>query len=426
VSDVLGITKKTYTNSITGETDLERRNSITDRRGKLMSETVDEKRQRDEDRRKSPGSAVNVVVVAAGNFKYGLIVDCLLDTSEIVVKPLGYHLCDCREYAGATILGDGQVALILDVMGIRRLLEMKDTTETISKHLDRQSETVPQDDQQSFLIVKNGEDDFFAIPVGLISRIEKIKEDAINTTGGKAVVQYRGGTLRLFFIDEVSNVLPRVKKQNAYAVVFQIGGREAGIVISEIIDTVNISAADIDNLTHVQPGIIGSAVVLGSITLLLDIFGIVKTCAPELSQMTTDPQKHTVGKRILIVEDSTFFLQQIRSFVEDAGYETICAEDGVKGLALLQNSNTKIDLVLTDIEMPHMNGLEMTRIIRADETFKNIPVIAVTSVSGNKAEKLGYEAGIDEYLIKLDREAVLSACERHLNKKVSADSDKEQ
>ena len=360
------------------------------------------------------------MVVAAGDFKYGLIVDSLLDSSEIVVKPLGYHLCDCREYAGATILGDGQVALILDVMGIRRLLEMKDNTEAISKHLAKQSDTVQQGDQQSFLIVKNGKDEFFAIPVGLISRIEKIKEDAIKTTGGKAVVQYRGGTLRLFFIEEVSNVCPRIKKNSAYAVVFQIGGREAGIVISEIIDTVNISAANIDNITHVQPGIIGSAVVLDSITLILDIFGIVKTCAPELSKAPSNSHKPECGKRILIVEDSLFFIQQIRSFIEDAGYETLCAEDGVKGLAILKNNSTKIDLVLTDIEMPHMNGLEMTRAIRADQMLRDIPVIAVTSVSGKNAEKLGHEAGIDEYLIKLDREAVLSACDRYLNKKVSA------
>lgn len=420
VSDVLGITKKTFTNTISGKSGIERRKSIADRRGVLKSETADEKRQRGEDRRKSPSSAINVVVVAAGDFKYGLIVDSLLDSSEIVVKPLGYHLCDCREYAGATILGDGQVALILDIMGIRRLLEMKDTTDAISKHLAKQSETVLLGDHQSFLIIKNGEDEFFAIPVGLISRIEKIKEDAIKTTGGKAVVQYRGGTLRLFFIDDVSNVKPRILNTNAYAVVFQIGGREAGIVISEIIDTVNISAANIDNYTHIQSGIIGSAVVLNSITLILDIFGIVKACAPELSKIVTNSNKPEYAKRILIVEDSVFFLQQIRSFVEDAGYETLCAEDGIKGLAILKNSSTKIDLVLTDIEMPHMNGLDLTRAIRADKTLKDIPVIAVTSVSGEKAEKLGHEAGVDEYLIKLDREAVLSACKRYLNKKVSA------
>jgi two-component system chemotaxis sensor kinase CheA len=416
VSDVLGISHKTYTNSTSGETAVNRRNTIADRRGARESEGSEEKRQRGEDRRKSPASAVNVVVVAAGNFKYGLIVDSLLDSSEIVVKPLGYHLCDCREYAGATILGDGQVALILDVMGIRRLLEMKDNADAISEHMARQSETdVRQYDYQSFLIVKNGEGDCFAIPVGLISRIEKIKEDAIKTTGGKAVVQYRGGTLRLFFIDDIVNVKVRTKRTNVYALVFQIGGREAGIVISEIVDTVNIYGSDIDNITHVQPGIIGSTVVLDSITLILDIFGIVKTFAPELSKLASDSQKVECGKRILIVEDSVFFLQQIRSFIEDAGYETLCAEDGVKGLAVLKNSSVKIDLILTDIEMPHMNGLELTRAIRADQTLKDIPIIAVTSVTGEKAQKTGFEAGVDEYLIKLDREAVLAACKRYLS-----------
>jgi two-component system chemotaxis sensor kinase CheA len=393
----------------------------------MVPGAADEKRQHEVDRRKSHNSAVNVVVVVAGDFKYGLVVDTLLDSSEIVVKPLGYHLCDCRGYAGATILGDGQVALILDVVGIRRLVEMKDTIDIISEQMSKQSEAeTPQLDKQAFLIVENGEDEYFAIPVGLIARIEKIKESAIKTNGGKQVVKYRGSTLRLLSIEEVANVRIRKKKTDAYAVVFQIGGREAGIIISQIIDTVNLSASEIDDITHVQPGIIGSAVILDSITLILDLFGLVKVCAPELSKMALDGLKSGSAKRILIVEDSTFFLQQLRSFIEDAGYETICAEDGLKGLAILKNSSEKIDLVLTDIEMPNMNGLEMTRAIRADQALKDIPVIAVTSVNGEKAEKMGLVAGIDEYLIKLDREAVLAACRRYLDKKNQQNMNKEQ
>ncbi|MBD3314468.1 MAG: response regulator, partial [Chitinivibrionales bacterium] len=89
-------------------------------------------------------------------------------------------------------------------------------------------------------------------------------------------------------------------------------------------------------------------------------------------------------------------------------------EDGVKGLAILKNSDPNIDIVLTDIEMPNMNGLDLTRAIRADERLKNLPVIAITSVSGGEAERLGREAGVDDYLAKLDREEVLAACERCL------------
>lgn len=419
VSDVLGL-NKTYSDRSNIENCEDRRQSIADRRSapdELDGIDKEPDRRQKFDRRKSPLSAVNVVVVAAGDFKYGLIVDSLLDSSEIVVKPLGYHLCDCKEYAGATILGDGQVALILDVVGIRRLLEMRENLDEVSRRSSIQSDTAAnQCDRQTFLMVENGEDEFFAIPVGLIARIEKIREGMIKTTGGKQAVQYRGGTLRLFSIEDVSNVKTRKKESNSYAVLFQVGGREAGIITSEILDTIDIPASNIDDVTHVQPGIIGSAVVRGSIILILDIFGIVKTCAPELCGTVLDPETEEKGGRILIVEDSVFFLQQIRSFVEDAGFETVCAEDGARGLEILVNNESKIDVVLTDIEMPVMNGLELTRAIRSNQALKDIPVIAVTSVSGEKAERLGREAGVDEYLIKLERDAVLAACRRYLDK----------
>ncbi|HMA65282.1 MAG TPA: chemotaxis protein CheA, partial [Chitinispirillaceae bacterium] len=301
ISDVLGISERTFSNETECLAGNDRRMNISDRRTLTVEDIENDKRIND-DRRKSPFSAVSIVVVTAGDFKYGLIVDSLLDSSEIVVKPLGYHLCDCREYAGATILGDGQVALILDVVGIRRLLELKDTTDAIKKRMDQLNKRiVSKSDYQTFLIVRNGIDEFFAIPVGLIARIEKMREDAIKDTCGKLVVQYRGGTLRLFSIDEFAHVKPRVKKQNVYIVVFRIGYREAGIIISEIIDTVEIFANDIDNLTHVQTGVIGSAIVSGSITLILDIFGIVKACAPEYANdARIKNEKDAIGK-ILIV-----------------------------------------------------------------------------------------------------------------------------
>ncbi len=416
VSDVLGITERTYQDQETGRRRGDRRSSIADRRGTKRTETDGETGDRREDRRESPFSAVCVAVVVAGDFKYGLIVDVFLDTSEIVVKPLGYHLCECREYAGATILGDGRPALILDVVGIRRLLEMEDTTETFAEKPDEQFDAdLEGPDRQSFLVVENAVEEYFAIPVGLISRIEKVRADSIQTPGGAQVIPYRRGSLRLFSIEQTANVKPRKPGSSVYVVIYRVGGREVGIITSEIIDTVEVGADAIDDRTHVQTGIIGSTMIRDRVTLVLDLFGLVRIGAPELYAPSTPEDDPEVKRRILIVEDSGFFRRQIRSFMEDAGYECIVAEDGVKGLAVLKNDTRKIDLVLTDIEMPNMNGLELTQAIREDTSLSHLPVIAVTSMSGDTAEKTGRDAGIDEYLIKLDREAVLAACRDYLH-----------
>jgi len=111
---------------------------------------------------------------------------------------------------------------------------------------------------------------------------------------------------------------------------------------------------------------------------------------------------------------STFFLSQLATFIEETGYKALTAEDGQLALRELEAHGDEIDLVLTDIEMPNMDGLDLTRAIRKDERFAHLPIIAVTSVAGEAAEQRGLEAGIDSYLIKLDREQILNTVAHYL------------
>jgi two-component system chemotaxis sensor kinase CheA len=115
-----------------------------------------------------------------------------------------------------------------------------------------------------------------------------------------------------------------------------------------------------------------------------------------------------------VVEDSPFFLKQMKSILKEIGFDVTTAEDGEQGLRTLLESEKGFDLLLTDIEMPRMDGLEMTRRIRAEGRFAKLPILAVTSLSGDTAEKKGREAGLDEYLIKLDREQIIERCNRIL------------
>jgi len=116
----------------------------------------------------------------------------------------------------------------------------------------------------------------------------------------------------------------------------------------------------------------------------------------------------------LVVEDSHFFLHHIRNFVEEAGYHVLTAMDGLEALQVLAAHGETIDLMLTDIEMPHMDGLELTMRVRQDPRLAALPIIAVTSITGESAEKRGLAAGIDEYLIKLDQEKILRSIAHHL------------
>lgn len=181
--------------------------------------------------------------------------------------------------------------------------------------------------------------------------------------------------------------------------------------MSEIIDIIS-GTYRIDEMTHKQPGIMGSTIINGEITLLADLYGVVDTIMPEWTKALKSTTKENSPANILVVEDSPFFLNQIVSFLSEIGYKPLTATDGVQGLAVLNKE--KIDVVLTDIEMPNMDGLEMARKIRADERFKNLPIVAVTSLAGDAAEKQGLDAGINDYLVKLDREKIIACVRKYL------------
>jgi two-component system chemotaxis sensor kinase CheA len=390
-----------------------RRDKIYDRRSAHLSKENDNATdseyglREEDDRRASRQSAYNIAVVNAGDFNYGLIVDALLDSEEIVVKPLGSHIRQIKTYAGATILGDGKAALILDIMGISHTMDLRIVENKAKKH-DVVKKSIDSTDAQSLLVIHNSLSERFGIPLGLVSRIEKINKSEIEETSGKKTIKYRGGSLLLCSIEDVANVKPREDVERPFVIIFPFAGKEVGILISQIVDVVT-TGGDIDEETFRQPGVLGSSIIMEHTTLLLDLYGIVSTIMPEwVDERKIETKRTKAGKStILLIEDSKFFLNQVKNFVEDAGYEVLTALDGVEGLEVMKERGSEIDLILTDIEMPNMDGVEFAEQIRNNKAFFQLPMIALTSVAGEEAEKRAFDAGIDEYLIKLDREKVL-------------------
>lgn len=359
-------------------------------------------------------SAYNILVVSVGDYHYGLIVDQVLDSEEIVVKPVGTHLRDCECYAGASVQGDGKVALILDIVGISNIMNLRTVSKSVQEQALQRAESKMTTDTQSFLLACNAPGEQIAIPLDLISRIESCRITDIKITGGRKNIQYRGGPLPLFSIDEAADVgSPEPDGPTCYIIVFCISGKEVGIIVSEIIDIISGSFA-IDEMTHKQPGIMGSTIINEEITLLVDLYGVIDTIMPEWTKALTSKIKEDRPANILVVEDSPFFLNQLVSFLSEIGYRPFTATDGLQGLAVLNRE--KIDMVLTDIEMPNLDGLAMTRKIRADERFRDLPIVAVTSLAGDAAEREGLNAGINDYLVKLDREKIIACVRKYLGK----------
>jgi len=334
-----------------------------------------------------------------------------------VVKPLGRHLKHCKGYAGATIMGDGRVALILDVGNLAQMAQLTSLAGT-----DRAAEVIKEardatgfkQDKQSLLVFRSAAEEQFVVPLNQVERIEKIKRTQVEEVGGKKVLQYRGGSLPLFSIDQVANVKPLEDGDELLVVVFSIASRGVGLMAMGPVDVMELYV-DFDESTVRQPGILGSAVIEGHTTLLVDIFDIIQTLNPEwfIGQETVQTQDGEVPT-VLVVEDSNFFRNQVKSYMEGDGYNVIEAEDGVDAWKCLLEHMDEISLVCTDIEMPNLDGFGLTERIRDDDRFENLPVVALTTLAADEDVAKGKAVGIDEYHIKLDKERLMDSVRNYL------------
>ncbi len=417
LSDVLGM-EHLYHDPSTGEPLRDRRKQGFDRRSPVVDEpvTVPANRRSGLERRRSPESTVYVAVLAAGSIRYGLIVDQLLDSEEIVVKPLGEHIAHCREYAGATILGDGSVALILDVAGICSSAKLSAAQRAIRDVEARRQSAAMNHDAQSYLVIENAPREYFGIPLALVSRIERIASDETLLIAGKRTISRDGVLLPLLAIEDLVKVTPRPSAKGAALAICRVADREIGFVAASIVDIMH-GTTPIDGQTHVQPGIMGSTVIDGTLVLLLDVFGMVRSLLPHFHREPepSRPEAPTEERVVLLVEDSPFFRKQVAACLVEDGIRVIQAEDGEQGIERL-GEHEDILLIVTDVEMPRCDGLEMTRRIRSDRRYADMPIIALTSVSGEAAEQRGREAGVNEYLVKLDREQLVHRVNHHLSR----------
>ncbi|MBF0205765.1 MAG: chemotaxis protein CheW [Oligoflexia bacterium] len=369
---------------------------------------------------------LNVVIVNTGVQEYGIIVDAIHETLEIVVRPFGKHLKHLKEYMGATILGDGRIATILDVHGLA--IKTNILSSSGSSRWNKQLEqslisTKEAGEIPSFLLFKNSINENCAVNLGLVSRILSIERDNILNLGGKRTVQYQGTSIPLLCIKDVANVADFTPEQSLVMIIFQLYNKEFGLLAARPLDIAEISI-QLDQSVHTQNGILGSCIINDQTTLIVNIFEIVETIYPQWKNNTLNElQKvHQVHKEkggtpttILLVEDSQFFREQIRKFVEEIGYKVVTAEDGQDAWKVLQDLGNEISLVLTDIEMPKLSGLDLAKKIRAEKNISHIPIIALSALADTADVEKGKIAGINDYQIKLEKEKLLLSIRQMLS-----------
>ncbi len=348
-------------------------------------------------------TGLNIVVLNSGDRQFGLVVDAINDSEEIVVKPLGQHLKHINCYAGTTLMGDGRVALILDVVGIASTLNLR--AEDSKRQTTLVSDKLSGEDERQFLLLFTiAENEYFALPLALVNRLDKVSVSDIEIVGGKEVIQFRGHSMPVIRLENCLPISPLPEQEHYHLIIFHMNEKDIAFLVSRIDDSLDTSV-EVEDEAFKQDGILGSAILKDRTTLFLDVFNIIQIYDPEffvVPKVATDHQA-----RILVAEDSSFYRNLLSSYLEAAGYEVVTAEDGQAAFEILEKE--EFDLLITDIEMPRMNGFELTKAVRSDDRFKDMPIIAVTSLSGEEDRRRGVEAGVNDYQPKLDRDQVLNA-----------------
>ncbi|MBK5932327.1 hybrid sensor histidine kinase/response regulator [Halochromatium salexigens] len=361
------------------------------------------------ERRRAAASAVEIAIITTGTLSYALAVGAFHDTEEVVVKPLGRRLKHLHEYSGATILGDGTVALILDMAGLSAKAGVVSVSGSLrAAELAAQAEKRRLQDVHWLLLFHNTPDEPCALPLDTVQRIERIQPEQVRYFGKQRTMQYRGGSLPLVSIADVTGSGDLDNASNLIVLVSRVAGREVGLLGTLPVDVVQ-SQAIIDQRTHRQPGIAGSTLIQERTVFLADLHELVTTLHPDWDDTPPEIKQNRAESNlsILLAEDSDFFRAQVKKYLEEDGYTVLAAPDGEAAWSLLLDNLDAVRIVVTDIEMPRLNGLDLAKRIRNDGRTSSLPIIAVTSLAGNEDIARGKAAGIDHYQVKLDREQLL-------------------
>ena len=369
---------------------------------------------------------INVVVLSADGFQFGLIVEAVDDTADIVVKSLASFLKEISHFSGATIMGDGSVALTIDVMGISNAARLRgdsNSATAATSETNVRNKSDYQTDLAEFLLVDVGAPASYAIPLAVVARLEEFPLEDFDLSGEQKVVRYRDSLLPIFSLPTFLHLpFPEIKKgqEKISVVVIRRGENLYGIEVFEIRDVVSLQSR-IDQTIRDRPGILGTLIAGEEVLVVVDILGMIDAVKTKLAVdagVLSSESDHVVKsnqsslrrqKRILVAEDSSFFRNYIRQVLEDVGFQVETAADGAEAWNVLEAAKSgHFALVLSDIEMPVMDGFELATKISGDSRFIGLPLVAITTRFSNLDIERGRQSGFTRYLEKLNAEKLIN------------------
>lgn len=347
-----------------------------------------------------PGRAQFVVVMQVGANRFGMVVDEVFDTEEIVVKPVASVLRGLSMYQGATILGDGSVIMIVDPNGVSRTM----SSATMAAMRANVAETVQQQtasDAISLLVFKAGGEEPRAVPLSLVTRLEELDVATLEPTRRGRVVQYRG------------QLMPVIHPAGEYAfrsegrqpiLVFTYDGRTIGLAVDAIVDIIHEPLKV--QLADSTPGVMGTAVLRGKATEVIELGYHLEMATDSWSFGAAAAQRS-----VLLVEANPFFRNMMTPLLQAAGYR-VTGVDNAKAASAQMEAGGQFDVVLADIDDAAMRA-ELAETLRNSPAGDSIARLGLTKTDARdpafgdavrKTDRAGLLAALD-YLVKTQEKA---------------------
>lgn len=359
---------------------------------------------------------LRILIIKSGKSAYGIVVDEIHDSEEIMLKPLSKAIGYCLLYSGMTVLGDGKIAMIIDTDGLKNAANISFKEYSVKKIAElKDHDKVLQ--EKLLLLFKASGNEVLGLDMSLISRVQKSNTDNFIKVGSKYYFKHNNENIRVirpeYYIPISNN---KCKKKNVYVIIPKDLSYATAIIAEEILDTVS---ADFTISQNCGKGLAlcGSKFIKDQLITLLNLPELLQLVTPNYNRLCSNQalsRKKVANQKIkiLVVEDTQVFAKALKNILEQEGYQAVLAQNGLEGLALLQKDN--FNLIISDIEMPKMDGLEFIKSVRAEDKFKNLPVIALTSLDDEEHRQIALAAGFDYYEIKLKEQELMKTVKKIL------------
>lgn len=356
---------------------------------------------------------LNIVVVNGDGQEYGIVVDHINDIEEIVVKPLSRSIKDIELYSGATVMGNGEIALILDTSSIIKKIN-PNKVKSDHKHKDSTIESLFKNDgARDFLLFSLRDKKKYGIALSFIERIEEVPKSSLNFTGGRIFIKYRDEVMPLIDIQREINSELKLEFYHdmVQVLVVHSQGHLVGLIVNNVYDSVSI-LKDIDEFANKHPAILGTVFLNEEPVIILNMTPILGALAKKTNNTKEKFHLHHV-------DDSKMHRDIFRSIVETEFPDVfeITSFDMPSSYLDFLNKNNKnhsgqLNVLVTDIDMPGMNGWEMLAKIQQSNFGIKFSTLSLTSRDHFEDKERSKELGVISHLKKFNKKEIIASLQK--------------